>query len=191
MRPLKIRFGFFRTGREWCAAAWTDKGLTALVLPRPSREQALRGLHEYLPPLPGKMWEQPDARVPSAVQKQTLRALSGKPFRFFVFDLSFLTPFQQRVLRATCEIPWGQVRTYGWVAQRADSPRGFRAAGQALNRNPIPILIPCHRVIASGGLLGGYGSGADWKIRLLENEGITIRRRGVKLVTAWKSSDKL
>jgi O-6-methylguanine DNA methyltransferase len=110
--------------------------------------------------------------------------LDGKPFRFSSFDISFMTAFQQKILGATCQIPWGQVRTYGWVAKKAGSPRGFRAAGQALNRNPVPLFIPCHRVIASGGLLGGYGGGEEWKISLLENEGIGVNQGVVNLVTA-------
>ncbi len=175
----KLRFGFFHVGRECCAAAWTAKGLAALVLPRPSRKQALKGLRGYLPPLPEETWNQPAAPVPSAVQKQTRLALAGKPFDFRRFDLSFLTPFQQRVLRSTTEIPWGQVRTYGWVAQKSGSPCGFRATGQALNRNPIPIFIPCHRVIASGNFLGGYGSGLEWKIRLLACEGIAVKNQQI------------
>lgn len=176
MRIWYIRYGFFRLGKEWCAAAWTSKGLSALVLPRPSREEALRGLHEYLPPLPTEFWKKPAKPVPQNFQTQTHRALSRKTFHLSGFDLFFLTAFQQKILNATCLIPWGEIRTYGWVAQKAGSPRGFRAAGQALNRNPIPIFIPCHRVIASGNKLGGYGSGLDWKIRLLENEGISVRQ---------------
>ena len=64
--------------------------------------------------------------------------------------------------------------TYGWVARQAGSPRGFRAAGQALNRNPIFLLIPCHRVIAGGNRLGGYGGGLDWKINLLKGEKVRL-----------------
>jgi methylated-DNA-[protein]-cysteine S-methyltransferase len=173
-------WGFFRTTRGWCAAAWTSKGLSALVLPRKSRAHALRGLHEYLPPVPGSFWEIPPTSVPEKIQRQTRIALTGKPFRFTDFDITFLTPFQQKVLAATCQIPWGQFRTYGWVAQKAGSPRGFRAAGQALNRNPIPIFIPCHRVIASANRIGGYGGGLEWKINLLKNEGITVNQGVVR-----------
>lgn len=169
------QWGFFQVAEGWCAAAWTTRGLSTLVLPRKDKEKALRCLHEYLPPMPASFWEKPPVSVPPAVQAQTGKALKGERFHFSRFDLSFLTPFQQRILAATCRIPWGQVRTYGWVAGKAGSPRGFRAAGQALNRNPVALLIPCHRVIASAGCLGGYGSGTQWKVALLENEGITIK----------------
>ncbi len=173
-RLLKIHWGVFRTVGGWCAAAWTGKGLSALVLPQKNQAQALRGLHEYLPTLPESIWKAPPAMVPKNIQRQTLKALSGKPFLFTDFDISFLTPFQQRVLAATCKIPRGQFRTYGWVALKAGSPRGFRAAGQALNRNPVSLLIPCHRVIADGNRLGGYGGGLEWKIKLLKNEGVRV-----------------
>jgi methylated-DNA-[protein]-cysteine S-methyltransferase len=179
-----LKWGTFKAGKGTCAAAWTPNGLSALVLPRSKREEAIRGLNEYLPPLPADFWEKLPSKVPTNVQKEVKRALKAKPFRLYPFDLSFLTAFQQKVLAATCQIPWGQVRTYAWVAGKAGSPRGFRAAGQALNRNPIPIFIPCHRVIASGSKLGGYGGGLDWKVRLLKNEGIAVNRGMVKLVTA-------
>jgi methylated-DNA-[protein]-cysteine S-methyltransferase len=172
----KMDWGFFRAPGGWCAAAWTPKGLSALVLPQKNRVEALQKLHEYLPPLSGKIWDQKAEIVPQNVQIQVRRALTGKPFKYSKFDISFLTIFQQKILKAACEIPWGQVRSYGWVARRAGWPKGSRAAGQALNRNSIPVFIPCHRVVASGNRLGGYGSGINWKIRLLKNEGVTINR---------------
>lgn len=78
--------------------------------------------------------------------------------------------FTRRVLRAAARIPFGSVATYGEVAARAGAPRGGRAAGNALNRNPVPIVVPCHRVVPSSGGIGGYG-GQEWrKARLLDLE---------------------
>lgn len=79
--------------------------------------------------------------------------------------------FVRRVLRATARIPFGSVTTYRDVAARAGSPRAFRAAGNALGSNPIPIVVPCHRVVRSGGHLGGYGGGLHRKEELLRLEG--------------------
>lgn len=76
------------------------------------------------------------------------------------------------VLERTAAIPFGQTRTYGEIAAAAGSPRAFRAAGSALGANPIPIVVPCHRVLRSGGALGGYGGGLDVKRELLELEGV-------------------
>jgi len=86
-------------------------------------------------------------------------------------DWSLMGPFGRRVLKVTSQIPFGGVLTYAQVAAEAGSPRGFRAAGNALGANPIPIVIPCHRVLRSGGSLGGYGGGLDRKRWLLELEG--------------------
>ena len=80
--------------------------------------------------------------------------------------------FVNRVLRETAEIPFGETRSYGEMAESVGSPRAFRAAGSALGANPIPIVVPCHRVLRAGGALGGYGGGLDVKRRLLELEGV-------------------
>jgi O-6-methylguanine DNA methyltransferase len=85
-------------------------------------------------------------------------------------DLAGLTPFTARVLAAAGEIPWGEVRSYGWLAERVGSPGGARAVGQALGRNPVPLLVPCHRVLRSDGSLGGFGLGPGFKEWLLALE---------------------
>jgi O-6-methylguanine DNA methyltransferase len=88
------------------------------------------------------------------------------------FDLSGLTEFEQAVLRKTLEIPRGEVRTYSWVAREIGRPRAVRAVGTALANNPIPILIPCHRVVRSDGVIGNYGAGGpEAKFRILDHEG--------------------
>jgi methylated-DNA-[protein]-cysteine S-methyltransferase len=79
--------------------------------------------------------------------------------------------FARRVLRATAGIPFGSVSSYKLIASAAGSPRGYRAAGNALGANPLPIVVPCHRVLASGGGIGGYTGGLDRKRKLLAIEG--------------------
>ncbi len=172
----EARRGLFKNSSGWWAAAWTNKGLSALALPQPSKTAALRKLAEYLPPMPEAFWEKPLMAVPSSILIAVRKALVGRSFSRPSLDLSFLTPFQQRILSATAEIPLGQVRTYGWTARRAGSPRGFQAAGQALHRNPVYLLIPCHRVVAGGNRLGGYGGGVEWKTKLLKIEKIPLYR---------------
>ena len=78
-----------------------------------------------------------------------------------------LTPFQLKVFKAVLAIPLGQVRTYKWVAQKIRCPRAFRAVGTALKKNPYPLVIPCHRVVRSNGMLGGYRGGTKFKKNLL------------------------
>ena len=93
------------------------------------------------------------------------------------YDLSGLTEFEQAVLRKTLEIPRGEVRTYSWVAREIGRPRAVRAVGTALANNPIPILIPCHRVVRSDGVIGQYGAGGpEAKFRILSEEGAEPER---------------
>jgi methylated-DNA-[protein]-cysteine S-methyltransferase len=87
-------------------------------------------------------------------------------------DLTAATPFQRRVWKALCRLPWGRTVSYAALAARAGSPRGARAAARALAANPVPILIPCHRVIRADGRLGGFGLGLDCKRFLLQHEGV-------------------
>jgi methylated-DNA-[protein]-cysteine S-methyltransferase len=96
----------------------------------------------------------------------------GRRTRFDLpLDWSLTGGFGRRVLERTARIPYGEVSTYKDVAAAAGSPRGARAAGNALGSNPIPIVVPCHRVLHSGGGLGGYGGGLDRKEFLLKLEG--------------------
>lgn len=86
-------------------------------------------------------------------------------------DLSDLTPFEQAALRAALQIPRGQTRSYAWVAREIGKPRAARAVGQAMARNPLPVIVPCHRVVDSHGELHNYGYGIEMKARLLKLEG--------------------
>ncbi len=87
------------------------------------------------------------------------------------------TPFQKRCWRALLQIPYGETRTYAEIARAVGHPRAFRAVGGANHDNPIAIVVPCHRVIASNGTLGGYGGGLPLKEKLLRLEGAPIQAR--------------
>ena len=103
--------------------------------------------------------------------------LDGQRMEFHLpTDISILTEFQQQVLQATQQIPRGRIATYMDIARKIGKPKAVRAVGQALGRNPIPIVIPCHRVIASNGSLGGYsgGGGLKTKAKLLQLEGASL-----------------
>jgi len=118
----------------------------------------------------------------------SIRTLAERMDRFLQgeaisFGLSYLalescSPFQRRVLRAEHAIPRGQVSTYGRIARHLGNPQGARAVGQALARNPFPILIPCHRAIRSDGRLGGFQGGVEMKRALLALEGIEVSGAG-------------
>ena len=89
-------------------------------------------------------------------------------------DLSSRSPFHQEVLRATARIPRGEVLTYGELAEVVGRPRAARAVGTAMARNPVPLLVPCHRVVPSSGGVGNYGSGSGLKAKLLAGEGVVL-----------------
>ncbi len=88
-------------------------------------------------------------------------------------DLGERNALQQEVLEAAAGIPFGEVRTYKWIAERIGRPHARRAVGQALHKNTVPHVVPCHRVVRSDGATGGYASGREWKTRLLTLEGDT------------------
>jgi len=113
-------------------------------------------------------------RLVEQAREELSEYFQGKRAFFSVpVDLSATPDFQQKVLAAARRIPFGEVRPYAWVAQRIGHPRAVRAVGTALGRNPVPIIVPCHRVLQTGGGLGGYLFGTDVKNRLLSLERTT------------------
>lgn len=113
----------------------------------------------------------PDRKRTDQVARELDQYFAGKRRKFEVAaDLTGLTPFYRAILRATARVPYGKVTTYRDVARTAGNERASRAAGGALSWNPIPIVVPCHRVVATDGSLGGYAGGLDAKRRLLSLE---------------------
>lgn len=118
--------------------------------------------------------------VPATAPPPRLEAvLEGRrPAHALAYDLSGCSAFQQAVLAKTAEIPRGEVRSYAWIAGEIGRRAGARAVGLALGRNPVPVLIPCHRVVHTDGRIGNYGLGAAMKARLLAGEGVDVGERG-------------
>ncbi|MFN2470514.1 MAG: methylated-DNA--[protein]-cysteine S-methyltransferase [Gaiellaceae bacterium] len=114
-------------------------------------------------------------RVPRAldhVRRQLDEYFAGRRRSFDVpLDLRLARDFSRNVLEQLARVPYGEVTTYGTLAQRAGRPRAARAVGTVMNRNPIPIVLPCHRVVGSTGALVGYGGGLERKRALLALEG--------------------
>ena len=147
--------------------ASTPKGLVRLAFPEESAEQFLERLSLRLSP---RILHAP-ARF-DTVARELDEYFAGNRRAFETqLDWSLIGPFGRKVLGVTAAIPYGDVLSYKEVAGEAGSPRGSRAAGNALGANPIPIVIPCHRVLRTGGNLGGYGGGIERKRWLLELEG--------------------
>ena len=113
-------------------------------------------------------------KVAQRAREELSEYFQGKRAFFSVpVDLSGAPDFQKKVLAAARRIPFGEVRPYAWVARRIGHPRAVRAVGTALGRNPVPFIVPCHRVLQTGGGLGGYLFGTDVKSRLLSLERTT------------------
>ena len=106
------------------------------------------------------------AAVPDAIAS----ALATSDGSKVAVDLRHTAPFQRAVLTATREVPFGATRAYGWIAAKIGNPNAVRAVGTALGTNPVPLVIPCHRIVRSGGELGAYLFGVDAKRTLLEHE---------------------
>lgn len=124
----------------------------------------------YLPNAPTPRLMPHETPLLAEGRRQVLEYLAGKRRRFDLPLAPQGTSFQKRVWAVVGEIPYGQSRTYGEIALAVGYPKGFRAVGMACNRNPIPVIIPCHRVVGAGGALTGYAGGAELKKALLELE---------------------
>jgi methylated-DNA-[protein]-cysteine S-methyltransferase len=150
-------------------AAVTERGLVRLAFPEEDLDAVLERLAARISP---RIVEAP--APPDSVRRELEEYFAGRRRHFeLALDWTLVGPFARRVLRAAGEIPYGGVLSYTQIAAEAGSPRGSRAAGNALGSNPIPIVVPCHRVLRSGGALGGYAGGLDRKRWLLELEGAT------------------
>lgn len=148
--------------------AQTPRGLVRVGLPNQDAQELLVELADRVSP---RVLEAP------AALDETRRELDlyfeGKLDRFDLpLDWQLSEGFRLRVLRAIARIPYGQTRSYTEMATRAGNERAVRAAGTACGRNPIPLVVPCHRVLRTSGALGGYGGGLPMKEALLKLEGV-------------------
>lgn len=158
---IKTSAGIFR-------AFYTENGLVKLEFPSKTGHSK----HGNKPAIPQKIsaWH-------SLTTKAVRKILEGLPADSLPpLDISSGTEFQLRVWRALMAIPCGKTRTYGQIAEALGMPRAARAVGRACGANPIPLLIPCHRVLACNNLLGGFSAGLEWKQRLLAAEGIRLKK---------------
>lgn len=165
----------FETDKGWMALAWSTKGLVRVILPRSSQALALAGLPQgAIEPVPLPVGLDVDELV-----DKLCRYFKGEDVAFDEpLDPSLGTSFQRRVWEITRAIPRGQLRTYGSIARRAGSPNAARAVGQAMARNPWPVVVPCHRVIGHSGQLTGFGGGLALKRWMLETEGALVHLGG-------------
>jgi methylated-DNA-[protein]-cysteine S-methyltransferase len=164
-----LEYAAFKTDLGWAVLLASRMGLMGFVLPQATREKALSLLNIQL-----------DEATESDKQFQDLinrlqDYFRGKKAEFNdKLDLTAATSFQHRVWLAARTIPIGSVHSYGWIAQHIGQPEASRAVGQALGKNPLPVIIPCHRVLSATGNLGGFTGGLEVKIRLLKLEGFEL-----------------
>ncbi|HEU4686602.1 MAG TPA: methylated-DNA--[protein]-cysteine S-methyltransferase [Nitrospira sp.] len=157
-----------RSSWGWFGLAESAKGVCAIVLPQTSKRAAEAKLRAVAGPCSAGPLS-PGLR---AARTALLRYLAGDRRAFSLkLDLQRGTPFQRRVWTVLRAMPYGSLRSYRWVAGRVGGAGYARAVGNAVGANPIPIVIPCHRVVASGSSLGGFSGGLSMKRRLLALEG--------------------
>ncbi|HEU5073443.1 MAG TPA: methylated-DNA--[protein]-cysteine S-methyltransferase [Polyangiaceae bacterium] len=167
-------FALFESKIGRCGIAWANGGVVALALPE-ARDAATRA--RLLARCP-EATEQPPPRPVARVIKNVERLLCGDRVSFddLILQMEGLPAFHRRVYETVRAIPPGTTLSYGEVAARLGSPGSARAVGQALGKNPFPIVVPCHRVLAAGGKLGGFtaNGGLDTKTRMLTLEGVRV-----------------
>ena len=160
----------FRTKLGWVGLAASARGVRAVVLAKPSRNAVERALRAGASPN-GQPTAGTRAMLKNA-QQQLTRYLAGRSRTLdFPIDLSGGTPFQRRVWRTALRIPYGRARSYHWLASKVGGKNQARAVGNALGANPLPLIVPCHRVVAHDGSLGGFSGGLAVKRKLLDLEG--------------------
>lgn len=162
----RLFYTILRTPSFTIGLAANSKGLRRLVIGIRSESSFVRLLEREH----GSMPVREDAFF-GPVKKTLSRYWAGEPVEFDLkLDLSDATPFQAAVWKTLCRIPYGERRSYDWVAEEIGRRSASRAVGQACGRNRMPIVIPCHRVIRKDGSLGGYTGGLTIKERLLKIE---------------------
>ncbi len=161
-----LTFAVCETCLGWTGVIGSPNGLKKVILPLKSKEAVLGQIASY-----GCGTENSDISCFAELADRIRRYFGGEPVDFAdKLDLSGTTRFQQNVWLTVRNIPRGETRSYGWVAMQLGLPRAARAVGRALGSNPVPIVIPCHRVVGSDGKLGGFGGGVKIKKFLLQLE---------------------
>jgi methylated-DNA-[protein]-cysteine S-methyltransferase len=184
-----MKTDIFRTPWGWIGIGATAHGIATIILPKLSRGAVEKELKSYLgssscSPSGGEgenngaassfLSREQSAAEHIAAARITIEAyLSGKCKAWdLTLDVDRHPQFRKKVWDVLQTIPYGRVRSYGWVARKIGKPRAARAVGAACGANPVPLVVPCHRVVAGDGSLGGFSGGLPVKKRLLRLEGI-------------------
>lgn len=165
----------FETAGGFCGIAWNDVGITRFQLPTGSAAAAEGMMQRRLPVARPGLPTPPVAEAVAAAK----RYFAGEETDFsgFALDLGEQDPFFERIYAAARQVGWGRTTTYGTLAKELGAgPEAARDVGQAMAQNPVPLIIPCHRVLAAGGKLGGFSApgGSVAKTRMLALEGVSL-----------------
>jgi methylated-DNA-[protein]-cysteine S-methyltransferase len=158
----------FKTGIGWCGVVSSKKGILRILIGYSSPERVIKKIVAEF----GSGITKTPAK--GNIADKITRYFSGEKASFkCMLDWSFLSPFQKKVLKVAMKVPYGAVESYGSLAEKAGCPKGSRAVGGALARNPFPLVVPCHRIVRGDGSLGGFsaGGGTQLKKKLLKLEG--------------------
>jgi methylated-DNA-[protein]-cysteine S-methyltransferase len=161
----------FETKLGWCGIAWSDQGITRFRLPDADRMAVEKAFGARARP------HEPPPHVAAAVE-EARRYFGGEPIDFSALglDLANVEPFRRTIYDALRAVGWGETVTYGELAKLAGAPGAAQEVGVAMARNPVPLIIPCHRVLAAGGKIGGFSAPGrtETKQRMLALEGVFI-----------------
>ena len=164
------KYTIFLTAWGWAGFVYDKKGLRNLVLPEANKEDILFRM---------KNESKSDALIKESIGQEDVISrikeyFMGKKIDFsdWRLDLEKFTNFQRKIMQVVQKIPYGETRSYKWVAQAAGYPQAYRAVGNTMRNNPLPLVIPCHRVIKSDGGLGGFSGkeGIDYKKKMIDFE---------------------
>ena len=166
----ELKYITFNTDMGWVGILASAKGLLSTTLPQYSTQEARQLLGDNVNQA---NWF-PD-RFADLAERLKLYFSGSKVTFSDELDLTGATPFQREVWQKTRFIPYGETRSYRWVAEQINRPTTVRVVGQTLGRNPLAIIVPCYRVVAGDGKLGGFGGGVELKRYLLRLEASNIR----------------
>lgn len=175
MIPTIDHYLVFATAGGFCGIAWNDTGITRFQLPAATAEATARNL---LRRRPGAQPGTPPAKVAEIVAS-VQRYFEGERMDFSSVEIDFTgqDPFAQQIYAAARRVGWGRTTTYGTLAKELGAgPDVARDVGRAMANNPVPLIVPCHRVLAAGGKIGGFSApgGSTAKLRMLQLEGVDV-----------------
>jgi methylated-DNA-[protein]-cysteine S-methyltransferase len=182
-------YHIFETSFGPCGLAWSQNGVTSFQLPERDR----RALRARMRQGERSEWKAELPRIIARAAEKLKRYFNGEEAEFseLPLDLSNCNSFHRSVYEAARSVGWGETATYGALARKAGSPRAARAVGHALARNPVAIIIPCHRILAAGAKIGGFSAhgGAAVKERLLALEGVRLGTKSAPQRSLFPSDD--